>query len=43
MHMFEDSLMKLTKHSIERGGGWEYNGGGVLVQSAMYIYMELPQ
>jgi hypothetical protein len=45
--MFEDSIMKPTKHCLkkreEREGRWEYNGGGELVQGTLYPSMELSQ
>jgi hypothetical protein len=47
VHVFKDSIIKPTKHCIKSGGGqreeWEYNGGSGLVQSILYICMELPQ
>jgi hypothetical protein len=31
------------ENSIFRKGKWEYNGGSELVQSTLYICVELPQ
>jgi hypothetical protein len=44
----EDSLMNHphpARKLFERGGGvdWEYNGGGEVVQGALYSCMELSQ
>jgi hypothetical protein len=47
-HTYEDSIMKSTKHCLKKGGKrderkWKYNGRGELVQSTLYVYIELSQ
>jgi hypothetical protein len=39
MYIFEDSIMKSTKHCIKKRretGEWEHNGGGELLQTTLY-------